>query len=197
MDFYNKCLLQNGIDSYNEILGGKTLDNGEKLRGINELVNEFRQKNKSEKLPFLKLLDKQILSEKEKFIIGIENDEKLLEKLKEFLKIAEEKTGILRHLFSDFISKSANYDLSKIYISKEALNTITYKWVSDVRKFEESIFEIINKKDPKIGKDENGYKFPNFITLQHIKDGLEKDQGEKFWKEKYYKNEENKKIKVF
>lgn len=211
LDFYNQCLLQNGIDTYNEILGGKTLDNGRKLRGVNELVNEYRQKNKGEKIPFLKLLDKQILSEKEKFVIGIENDAQLFETLKMFYKTAEEKTAIIKKLFFDFISNYKNYDLSKIYISKEALNTIAYKWASDSRKFEECIFRAIDKKeirerydsfrkdrnDPKIGKDENGYKFPNFIILQHIQDGLGKNEEEKFWKEKYYKNAENKKDKGF
>ncbi len=102
LDFYNQCLLQKGIDSYNEFIGGKTLENGEKLKGINELVNKYRQDHNGEKPPFLKLLDKQILSEKEEFIVGIENDEKLLETLKNFYKTAEEKTKILRDLFSDF-----------------------------------------------------------------------------------------------
>src|SRR3989344_3790407 len=182
------------------------------LKGINELINKYRQDNKGEKPSFLKLLDKQILSEKEKFIIGIENDDKLFETLKNFYKTAEEKTKILRDLFSDFISHNENYDLSKTYISKEALNTIAYKWASDTRKFEECIFEVINqkeirewydsfrkdKKDPKIGKDENGYKFPNFITLRHIKNGLENiSSNERFWKGKYYKNDENKNDKGF
>ena len=210
-DFYNQCLLQEGIDSYNEFIGGKTLKNGEKLKGINELINKYRQDKKGEKPSFLKLLHKQILSEKEKFIIGIENDDKLIEALKSFYKTAEEKTKILRTLFSDFVEHNENYDLSKTYISKEALNTIAYKWTGDTKKFEECIFEVINqkeirewydsfrkdKKDPKVDKDENGYKFPNFIILQHLKDGLEKNKEERLWKEKYYKNEDNKKDKGF
>ena len=209
LDFYNQCLLQDGIDSYNEFIGGKLLKNGEKLKGINELVNKYRQDNKGEKLPFLKMLNKQILSEKEKFSIGIENDEKLLETLKNFNTTAEEKTKILKKLFDDFVKHNENYDLKQTYISREAFNTIAYKWTNDAKKFEENLFEIINikeirewydsfrkdKKDSKIGKDENGYKFPNFITLQHLKDGLEKNKEARFWKEKYYKNDENKKDK--
>lgn len=58
LDFYNSCFLQDGIDNYNEILGGKTLENGEKLKGVNELINKYRQDHKGEKLPFLKTLDK-------------------------------------------------------------------------------------------------------------------------------------------
>lgn len=197
LDFYNQCLLQKGIDAYNEILGGKTLDSGGKLRGINELVNEYRQKNKGEKLPFLKLLDKQIASEKEKFIIGIENDEKLFEILKDFFETAEEKTNILKNLFSDFVSHNEKYDLSKIYISREALNTVTHKWIIDGHKFESLLYGAMKKDKPtglNYDKKEDSYKFPDFIALNYIKAGLEQvDLGEKIWKDKYYKNEENKK----
>lgn len=197
LDFYNQCLLQKGIDVYKEILGGKTLDNGEKLRGINELVNEYRQKNKGEKLPFLKLLDKQIASEKEKFVIGIENDEKLPEALQRFYNTAEEKTKILETLFTDFVSHNEKYDLNKIYISREALNTITHKWIIDGHKFEGLLYGAM-KGDKPTGLDynrkEDSYKFPDFIALNYVKAGFEQvDFGEKIWKEKYYKNEENKK----
>lgn len=201
LNFYNQCLLQSGIDSYNEILGGKTLDNGEKLRGVNEIINEYRQKNKSEKIPFLKLLDKQILSEKEKFLIGIENDEKLFEALKIFYKTAEEKIKIIKTLFSDFVLNSENYDLSKIYISKEALNTIAYKWIVEARKFEELLFNAMKSDRPTgLNYDKKGdsYKFPDFIVLNYLKIGLENiASDERFWKEKYYREEENKGDKGF
>lgn len=196
LNFYNQCLLQDGINFYNEILGGKNLDNGKKLRGINEIINEYRQKNKSEKIPFLKLLDKQILSEKGKFLIGIENDEKLFETLKIFYKMAEEKIKIVKTLFSDFVLNSENYDLNKIYISKEAFNTIVYKWIVEARKFEELLYDAMKSDKPtglNYDKKEGGYKFPNFIALNYLKIGLENiASDEMFWKEKYYKDKENK-----
>ena len=196
LGFYDQCLLQKGIDSYNEILGGKILDNGEKLRGINELINEYRQKNKGEKIPFLKLLDKQILSEKEKFIIGIENDKQLLKTLKSFYKIAEEKTKILKNLFSDFVLHTENYDLRKTYISKEAFNTISYKWTDKTREFDELLYNAM-KSDKSVGlnydKKEDRYKFPDFIALSYLKDCLENIASDtRFWKEKYYKNKDDK-----
>lgn len=194
LNFYNQCLLQSGIDSYNEILGGKTLDNGKKLRGVNEIVNEYRQKNKSEKIPFLKLLDKQILSEKEKFVISIENDEKLFETLKIFYKTVEEKTKIIKNLFSDFVSNNENYDLNKIYISKVMFNTIVYtgKWVVEARKFEKLLYNAMRSDKPtglNYDKKEDIYKFPDFIALSYLKTGLENVADERFWKEKYYKDE--------
>lgn len=203
LDFYNQCLLQNGINIYNEILGGKTTDNGKKLRGINEIVNEYRQKNKGDKLPFLKSLDKQIASEKEKFVVGIGSDEELFETLKIFYKTAEEKTKILKTLFSDFASHDEKYDLSKIYISKVMLNTIVHtgKWIIEAHKFEELLYGAMRKYKPtglNYDKKEDSYKFPDFIALSYLKSGLEKFvDSEKIWKEKYYKNEENKKDRGF
>ncbi|PIZ55915.1 hypothetical protein COY25_00030, partial [Candidatus Uhrbacteria bacterium CG_4_10_14_0_2_um_filter_41_7] len=59
LEFYNTCFLQNGIDFYTKILGGETLQNGEKVKGLNECINLHKQKT-GEKLPFFKSLDKQI-----------------------------------------------------------------------------------------------------------------------------------------
>lgn len=202
LEFYNRCLLQDGINRYNTILGGETLENGEKKKGLNECINLHKQQT-GEKLPFFKTLDKQILSEKAKFLDGIRNEVELLETLQQFAKIAEEKTKILKLLFTNFVAKtnSGEYELSQIYISKEAFNTIAHKWTNETDIFEEKLFEIINvksvreeydllrkeKNDPKIKQDKDGYKFPNFIKLQHIKEVLvEKITSEKFWKEKYY-----------
>jgi len=192
LDFYNRCILQDGIDFYNDILGGKTLENGEKLKGVNELINHYRQNNKGEKLPFLKSLDKQILSEKDNLTFGIESDEKLLEVLSEFVNIADVKIDIIKNLFRDFIDNNSKYDLAETYMSKEAFNTISHKWTGDTDMFEKNVFEVfkVNKdKSAKYVKAEDKYNFPNFIPLKYIKDGLEKvDTTNKFWRERYYED---------
>ncbi len=111
LNYYNKCFLQDGIDKYNKVLGGETIEKtGEKKKGINELINEYRQKS-GDKLPFLKPLDKQILSEKEKFIEGIENDQEFSVVLQEFYQKADEKINVLRTLIDDFIKNNNTYDL--------------------------------------------------------------------------------------
>lgn len=210
LDFYNQCFLQEGIDFYNTIIGGKTLENGEKQKGVNECINEYSQRTK-EKVPDFKTLDKQILGEKEKFIDEIKDDENLSEVLKEFQKTAESKTSLIKKLFTDFIENNKSYNLSQIYISKKSFNTIAREWTGETDIFEEAFFDIINvkeareeydllrkeKNDPKIKKDKDGYKFPNFIKLQHIKEALEKNSNGKFWKERYYKNPEDAESKGF
>lgn len=66
LDYYSVVLTQKQIDVYNAIVGGKVLDDGTKIQGINEYVNLFnqQQKDKSKRLPKLKPLFKQILSER-------------------------------------------------------------------------------------------------------------------------------------
>lgn len=200
VDFYNSYLLQDGIDKYNDILGGKTLEDGEKLKGLNEVINKYRQDNKGEKIGFFKMLDKQILGNKEKpsFIESIADDNELLLKLKEFYKNAEEKTEVLKKLFSDFVKDNDNYDLSKIYINKVGINTILLKWFDAVGRsdFEKNISTQTKKeKIVTFEKDSNSYKFPEFLALSHIKEALNKGTYEinEIWKERYYQSENKEK----
>jgi hypothetical protein len=189
LDFYTQCLLQDDIDVYNKILGGYVKENGEKLRGVNELINEFRQNNKDKKTSFLKMLDKQIASEKESFIHVIEDKEELLQILKKFYKEAEGKINILSSLFTKFTSTTFDSELSQIYISKECFNTLCHRWTSETEAFEKSLSEILKQSGEKLPKPKNGeYKFPDFISLQSLKETLENIEEEKqkvFWKERY------------
>lgn len=192
LDYYNQCLVQHGINHYNKILGGETKENGEKAKGFNELINKYRQDNKGEKLPFLKSLDKQILSEKEVFIEGIENYEELVKVLREFYEKAEEKTEILKKLFSGFVQKNEDYGLENVYISNGAFNTISNRWTNETHKFEEWLYKAM-KQDKLTGlkyeKKEDSYKFPDFIALSYIKTALENnDLEDQFWKDRYYKD---------
>ena len=190
LEFYNTCLLQNGIDFYNKILGGETQQNGEKKKGLNELINLHRQ-NTGEKLSFFKTLDKQILSEKDKFINEIEDDEGLLDTLKSFAQTAEEKTKLAKMLFADFVENDINYDLTQIYLSKEALNTISRKWTGETDVFEENLYNVLKKAkvvSSSAKKKDGGYSFPDFVSLYFFKDSLTANSIKRFWKERYYKN---------
>lgn len=193
LDFYNTCFLQDGIDFYNKILGGETKENGEKIKGLNECINKYKQDHKNEKLQFFKALDKQILSEKEGFIADEITEETLLENLQKFHQTAQEKTRILKMLFEDFVKNQEIYDLSQVYLSKESLNTISHKWTGETKVFEEALYEVLKKAkvvSSSAKKKEGSYSFPDFIALSFIKESLEKipqEKSEKFWKERYYK----------
>ena len=66
-DYFSLVLAQSGIEKYNEVIGGYSCSNGEKIKGLNEYINLHNQRlSKGErKLPLLKLLFKQILSDTE------------------------------------------------------------------------------------------------------------------------------------
>lgn len=65
LDYYNMLLTQKQIDVYNAIIGGKTDDEHDvKINGINEYINLYNQQHKDDKLPKLKALFKQILSDR-------------------------------------------------------------------------------------------------------------------------------------
>lgn len=65
LDYFNQVLTQTQIDVYNSILGGKTNDEGrEKVQGLNEYINLYNQQHKDARLPKLKVLYKQILSDR-------------------------------------------------------------------------------------------------------------------------------------
>lgn len=63
LNYYNMLLTQKQIDVYNAVIGGKTDENSE-IKGINQLVSLYNQQHKDAKLPKLKTLFKQILSDR-------------------------------------------------------------------------------------------------------------------------------------
>lgn len=84
---FKKVLNQSGIDKYNKLLGGYSLENGEKIKGINELINLYNQKNDKNKIPFLTPLFKQVLSDSDKIdFVGLyQTDKELISSVKKFL----------------------------------------------------------------------------------------------------------------
>ncbi len=190
---YSKILLQNNIDAYNKIIGGETKENGTKLRGLNEIINKYRQDHKNKKIAFFKKLDKQILSKGDKkFIDEIESDEELGKILKEFVKNAQEKIKIFDKLISELLENTQDFELDKIYISKGALNTIVYKWTNQTYAFEKALYERMKTDKPgglSYNKKEDTYKFPDFVALQYIVDALNSlNKDLEFWKSYYYEN---------
>uniref|UniRef100_UPI0035F21D55 ReChb n=1 Tax=synthetic construct TaxID=32630 RepID=UPI0035F21D55 len=142
LDYFNHTLTQSGIDIYNTIIGGKTEEDGnKKIQGLNEYINLYRQKNneKNRKLPKLKPLYKQILSDRESLSFipeAFENDEELLEAIEEFYENLNfsnnnEATNVLEKL-KELLSNLADYDLNKIYIRNDtSLTDISQKIFGD------------------------------------------------------------------
>lgn len=69
VDYFDFVLAQSGIDIYNSMIGVYTCSDGTKIQGLNKRINRYNQQvaknEKSKRLPFMKPLRKQILSEKD------------------------------------------------------------------------------------------------------------------------------------
>ena len=68
VDYFEFVLAQSGIDIYNSMIGGYACSDKTKIQGLNECINFYNQQDakneKSKRLPLMKPLYKQILSEK-------------------------------------------------------------------------------------------------------------------------------------
>ena len=92
--FFNFTLTQSGIELYNAIIGGVAKID-EKQQGINELVNLYNQQqtNKKDRLPRLKFLYKQILSDRNQVSYLPEqftSPQQMLDSIKEYVTLFDE-----------------------------------------------------------------------------------------------------------
>lgn len=128
VDYYTMLLSQSSIDFYNRIIGGYTNAEGEKIKGINEYVNLYNQQHsKNEKLPYLKVLYKQILSDRTKMSFlpeKFESDGEVLKSLEEFY-IGENGIQSLLQKIRDIFSGFEEYDLAGIYYRRENITALS------------------------------------------------------------------------
>lgn len=121
LDYFNVVLTQTQIAVYNAIIGGKSLEDGSRIQGLNELINLYNQKHKDAKLPKFKLLFKQILSDREAISWlpeKFENDNELLRAIQQEYQILSEMILGDRNLKNLLVSIDS-YDLNRIYIAND------------------------------------------------------------------------------
>jgi len=166
LDYYNKCFLQGGIDEYNKIIGD-----------INSKINKYRQdkKDRQNKLPFLKILYKQILEDigkqetKQNGFIEISNNGEVFEVLEKFIEHNENNNKKFKEIFSSFINNQNEYELDKIYLASRFVNTISNKWFNGWELFRGLILEKLNDNK---SKSKQKKKLPYFIPFSQIKEIL-------------------------
>lgn len=135
ISFYNRVLTQTQIDLYNAIIGGKTEKDGHKTQGINEYINLYNQRGevqKKDRLPLLKPLFKQILSDREHiswFEEGFADDQAMLNAIKDFyLELTETEPTTTESILDrtkSLLRTIADYDLTKIYLEYSSLSKIS------------------------------------------------------------------------
>jgi len=128
---FNQTLTQNGIDFYNTMLGGLTEGHGKKkIKGLNEFINLYKQEKhlKSKEIPSLKVLFKQILSDREsvsflqdEFI----DDSDVLNSIEVFYreeikeKVIDGNTINILETIDSVLKEIESFDTSKIYLRND------------------------------------------------------------------------------
>lgn len=197
LDYYNIVLTQTQIDVYNAVVGGRTLDDGTKIQGLNEYINLYnqQQKDKSARLPKLKPLYKQILSDRnaiswlpEQF----QSDEKVLEAIQKAYQDLEEQVFNRKkegeHSLKDLLLSLSDYDLTKIYIRNDAQMTdISQKAFGHWDVIPKALLEQLKKEVQKKSKEsEEAYeerlnkiiKSQGSIPIALINQGVQKQNSE-------------------
>ncbi len=157
ISFFNKCLSQTGIDNYNYIIGGKDTEGSEqKIQGVNEIINQYRQKKESavsnkngqnikkrfnsKSLPLMQILYKQILSDRKShsfyFPEEFTSREEALSAIQKFGQAIFEKKdnkagNILEQIEALWAKKLFQSALSQVYFKSSELQSLSQKLFGD------------------------------------------------------------------
>ncbi len=189
LSYFNNCLNQKGIENYNTILGGFSLENDKKEQGINEKINLYTQnKNlkKGQKIPKLSPLFKQILAETKSssFVISaFENDEEVLNSIGEYSEIINSNLKEIKL----FIKSIKNYNLKGVYLKNdESLTKVSKKLYGDwgfINKALENDYDIkkgkVSKTEKQIEKREKDIKKVKAYSIHYLNSCLEQQKVEK------------------
>ena len=166
---YNSYLHQDGIDMYNAIVWWKTNHKWERLTdGINQKLNEYRQKKKVKEKIQLHVLYKQIWSQKARTVPFefIETDGDLVDEIRKIIEFSQEYNPKVIDLLHTIFTE--NEELDKIRIAKSNVNFLSNKYFSNWYAIAEEW-----QKQWIFKKDKEDIKIPAYITLQDVKNILE------------------------
>lgn len=177
LDYFNVLLTQSQIDVYNAIIGGKLLEDGTRIQGLNEYINLYnqQQKDKHARLPKFKLLYKQILSDRNAIswlLDEFTSDNKTLEAIEQCYE-GLERLVLNRdleeeHSLRTLLEELEEYDLSKIYVRNDLqLTDISQKIFGDWSVIQRAYIDAYKNENP-LGKKETMAKYEERI--------------EKYWK---------------
>lgn len=130
---YNNMLSQNGIDFFNQIIGGSREELGKvRVHGLNELIYLTKQDNKSLKLPrFYNLYKLPLSLQDNRFKIDVfTNHEEVIETVGRFFTNALSTIDNTYKLYS-LLENSSNtinsqLDLSKIYVEGKNITALSF-----------------------------------------------------------------------
>lgn len=163
LDNFSMVITQTQIEVYNTIIGGKSEDKV-KIKGLNEYINLYNQTHKENKLPKLKVLFKQILSDREAISWlpdEFKSDQETLDAIQKCYSDLNNESGVLgeRNL-KTILESLAQYDLNGINIRNDLqLTDISQKVFGSWSVIQNAVLEDLkNRCTRKRKEDEEEYE---------------------------------------
>ena len=186
LDYYDMLLTQKQIDVYNAIIGGKTDEEHDvKIKGFNEYINLYNQQHKDEKLPKLKALFKQILSDRNAISWLPEefnSDQEVLDAIKDcYERLSENVLG--DKVLKSLLCSLSDYDLNGIFVRNDLqLTDISQKTFGHWSVIQNAIMQNIKNVAPARKRKESEedyekrisdiFKKADSFSIQYINDCL-------------------------
>lgn len=186
LDYYNMLLTQKQIDVYNAIIGGKTDEEHDvKIKGINEYINSYNQQHKDEKLPKLKALFKQILSDRNAISWLPEefnSDQEVLNAINDcYKRLSENVLG--DKVLKSLLCSLSDYNLNGIFVRNDLqLTDISQKMFGNWSVIQDAIMQDIKNVAPARKRKESEedyekrisdiFKKADSFSIQYINDCL-------------------------
>ena len=186
LDYYDMLLTQKQIDVYNAIIGGKTDEEHDvKIKGINEYINLYNQQHKDEKLPKLKALFKQILSDRNAISWLPEefnSDQEVLDAIKDcYERLSENVLG--DKVLKSLLCSLSDYNLNGIFVRNDLqLTDISQKTFGNWSVIQNAIMQNIKNVAPARKRKESEedyekrisdiFKKADSFSIQYINDCL-------------------------
>lgn len=174
LGFYDHVLTQKGIETYNAIIGGMTDEQGTKFQGINEYINLYNQQHKDAKLPLLKVLSKQLLSDRDAISWlpdEFHQDQEVLDAIKKCYKRLDET--VLGHV-ENILCHLSDYDTNGVFLCNDSqLGQISQKMFGDWSTIQNAIlqergYDISGKDEKRNMKLEDAIKKEGSFSLQYL-----------------------------
>lgn len=202
LSYYNNALTQTDIDIYNNLIGGRTIGNSVKIKGLNEYINLYNQKvGKKERLPKLKQLYKQILSDRVNLSFlpqSFENIQTMLETINKFylnnlrnnIANGEETATDIIKTIQELVIETPTYDLNGIYLRNDAQLTnisqkifgnygfigtsMNYYYNNKINpNFEENYNKSNSTKREKLEKIKNNFTKADYLSIETIQESID------------------------
>lgn len=186
LDYYNMLLTQKQIDVYNAIIGGKADDEHDvKIKGINEYINLYNQQHKDNKLPKLKALFKQILSDRNAISWLPEefnSDQEVLNAINDcYKRLSENVLG--DKVLKSLLCSLSDYNLNGIFVRNDLqLTDISQKMFGNWSVIQNAIMQDIKNVAPAKRRNESEedyekrisdiFKKADSFSIQYINDCL-------------------------